>query len=203
MDGERCFQCSGGIATCTQRAVCKTCGNEYGELVNHTGGIATCIQPAVCITCGNEYGELGSHSMSNGYCTTCNENISEVVVESQHSPYANSQNYVVLGTWDYSNAQSVTITITYQTESTSYDWISFTEGTDYVANSSYSATRNYLNTNGEIVSTTGTTSSVKFGGSTKQTKTFTVEMLTGSVIFRTDSSSNNYYGAQIIITPNY
>lgn len=37
----------------------------------HTGGIATCQQRAVCSECGQEYGELGDHTYENGKCTEC------------------------------------------------------------------------------------------------------------------------------------
>jgi hypothetical protein len=192
---------TGGTKTCTQLAICTACNNEYGSLAPHTGGVATCSKQAVCTVCNNEYGEFLPHNMNGNSCSDCGA--VGIVMETEHTPYSNGINYTILGTWDYSDAKSVTITITYQTESTSWDWLSITEGTDYVAGSSYNTSRRYLNTNGQIVNATGTSSSVKFGGSTKQTKTFTVEMLTGSVIFRTDGSGNNYYGATVIITPNY
>ncbi len=77
---------SGGIATCTKKAVCKVCAMEYGEVLphdysedwetdenghwhecscgaikdkeNHSGGIATCTEKAVCEVCAMEYGEV-------------------------------------------------------------------------------------------------------------------------------------------------
>ena len=122
--------------------------------------------------------------MSNGACTICGSNVT--VIESAHSPYPNNQSSVVLGTWDYTGAESVTITIVYQTESTNYDWIYLKSGS------------NYINASGNL-----TTSAYKFGGTTKTTKTFTTTALTGSVIFRTDSSVNSYYGVHVTITPNY
>ena len=78
----------GGIASCTQKAVCDGCDNEYGLLKSHEydtinfdstqhwyececgdivdreghfGGIASCTQKAVCEACDNEYGLLKSH----------------------------------------------------------------------------------------------------------------------------------------------
>lgn len=38
--------CSGGTATCTQRAVCSTCGNEYGELAPHTPEVVAGTSPS-------------------------------------------------------------------------------------------------------------------------------------------------------------
>lgn len=158
-----------------------------------------------CSECNGKCSNITEHhvcTISGGICTICGE--TATVIESTHNSYANNQDYVVLGTWNYTGAKSVNIKIVYQTESTSYDWCSITSGTNYSAGSSYSTTRSYLNTSGSIVSATGTTSSVKFGGKTKTITTFdNVNMLTGSVIFRTDSSGNSCYGVSVIITPNY
>ena len=78
---------TGGTATCTQKAVCEFCGEEYGDLAEHTygdtyefdgthhwkkcqvcgattkkeehkGGTATTTKKAVCEVCGAEYGDL-------------------------------------------------------------------------------------------------------------------------------------------------
>ena len=78
---------TGGTATCTQKAVCEFCGEEYGDLAEHTygdtyefdgthhwkkcqvcgattkkeehkGGTATTTKKAVCDVCGAEYGDL-------------------------------------------------------------------------------------------------------------------------------------------------
>lgn len=182
----------------TDVAIC----SDGEACIRHTGGTATCEHLAVCSRCGKEYGSFAQHTPVNGTCSVCG--IDVTVIESTHYPYEDNLNYVVLGTWDHSDAKSVDITIDYQTQSTSYDWCSITSGTDYTAGSSYSATRNYLTTSGSVLSTTGTNYSVKFGNSSRTTKTFTnVNMLTGSVIFKSNSSSNNYYGVKVTITPNY
>lgn len=78
---------TGGTATCIQKAVCDFCGEEYGDLAEHTygdtyesdgtyhwkkcqicdattekeahkGGRATTTKKAVCDVCGAEYGDL-------------------------------------------------------------------------------------------------------------------------------------------------
>ena len=41
------------------------------EAHEHTGGTATCEKKAVCSTCGKEYGEYGDHDYKNGVCTVC------------------------------------------------------------------------------------------------------------------------------------
>lgn len=83
---------TGGTATCTKKAECSVCGQEYGDLKAHdfangpyqydgeqhwkkcancdaidtkeahSGGEATCTQKAVCEKCGQEYGEKLAHS---------------------------------------------------------------------------------------------------------------------------------------------
>ena len=79
--------CSGGTATCTEKAVCSVCKAAYGAPLDHdwgewksngngehtrtckrdgshtqtdscSGGTATCIAKAVCTACGAEYGEI-------------------------------------------------------------------------------------------------------------------------------------------------
>ena len=89
---------TGGTATCTKKAVCDFCGEEYGEYASHnygdkyesdgtyhwkkcqnegcdattkkeahTGGTATCTKKAVCEFCGEEYGEYASHNYGGKY----------------------------------------------------------------------------------------------------------------------------------------
>ncbi len=87
--------CSGGTATCTTKAICTTCGLEYGDVLGHDmsgwkndgtnhwkecqrpgclhkenegtcdGGTATCTDKAVCTTCGLEHGDILGHDMSD------------------------------------------------------------------------------------------------------------------------------------------
>ncbi len=84
--------CSGGTATCTERAVCEVCENPHGDILGHEfsldaydddyhwqkcsrcdevdgkemhfGGTATCTAKAKCQVCDNEYGELNDHDYS-------------------------------------------------------------------------------------------------------------------------------------------
>ena len=49
---------SGGTATCTAKAKCEKCGEEYGDFGEHTGGEATCTEKAVCEVCSQPYGEV-------------------------------------------------------------------------------------------------------------------------------------------------
>ena len=88
---------TGGKATCDNRAVCKNCGEWYGELaahqfgtawdykdasghahkckvcgvsdtiVPHSGGTAACGEVARCAVCKAEYGEVMQHKWSAGW----------------------------------------------------------------------------------------------------------------------------------------
>ena len=83
--------CSGGTATCENKAVCSVCGAEYGEKLGHdwnawvsngdgthtrtckrdsghkengtcSGGKATCTSKAVCDVCRTPYGDTAPHN---------------------------------------------------------------------------------------------------------------------------------------------
>ena len=74
--------CSGGTATCEKRAVCATCGKEYGNLADHVytaekaeaaylKTAATCQSPAVyyksCAVCGvSSKGQTGEATFTSG-----------------------------------------------------------------------------------------------------------------------------------------
>ncbi len=77
-------ECSGGTATCIEKAICEYCLEAYGDFSEHTytnacdtscnvegcdetraagphsGGMATCIEKAICSNCGTIYGEFSS-----------------------------------------------------------------------------------------------------------------------------------------------
>lgn len=85
--------CTGGTATCTEKAVCEVCNEKYGEALDHaygewvsngdgthtktctndashavtelcSGGTATCSEKATCEACGGKHGELLEHTYS-------------------------------------------------------------------------------------------------------------------------------------------
>lgn len=61
-------------------------GSEH----THSGGIATCQQKAVCTVCGEEYGELGDHTYENDKCTVCGLekiDVPSVVADNSQSTY--------------------------------------------------------------------------------------------------------------------
>ena len=94
---------TGGKATCVKRAICKNCGESYGELaahnfgtawesigdsghahkckecgatdktVPHSGGSAKCGERAKCADCKAEYGEVIQHKWSSNWAYTDNK----------------------------------------------------------------------------------------------------------------------------------
>ena len=69
--------CTGGTANCTNRAVCTTCGSEYGEVnpANHAGQISwvqtETTHKQVYNCCNAVVIEETSHTWENGVCTVC------------------------------------------------------------------------------------------------------------------------------------
>ena len=82
-----------------------------------------------------------------------------------------------------SGAPSLEVTVTYQTESTSYDWLAIYDGSVTPSATNY----------GESI--TG-----KLGGSTKVTNAvFTIPGDTAQFYFKSDGSSSNYYGYYAVV----
>ena len=184
--------CHGGTATCSQKAICIVCNNAYGELGEHSGGTATCSVQATCSLCGEKYGDYGNCTVENivgSNCSKCGRSVT--VIESQHNPYQYHRG--LLGSWDYSDAESVTIVVTYQTDRGTSDYA-------YIKNSN----GDYLDVSEGYFDEEEWVSSYKFAGTTLRTGTYnTSQGKSGSVYFNCDSSGNNYYGVQVIIIPNY
>jgi hypothetical protein len=92
-------------------------------------------------------------------------------------------------------------------ENADYDWFSITSGKDYISGQSQNQTRTYLSKDGNLIQNVGSYYAVKFCDyyqSGVVTKAFeNVDMLTGSVIFKTSDKASSFYGATVIITPNY
>jgi len=64
----------GGEATCTAKAKCTECGEEYGELKAHDFAEATCVAPKTCKTCKATEGEaLGHDEVDDVVAPTCTE----------------------------------------------------------------------------------------------------------------------------------
>ncbi|MDO4612345.1 MAG: hypothetical protein Q4B29_02725, partial [Candidatus Saccharibacteria bacterium] len=94
--------------------------------------------------------------------------------------YADNSN--VTDTVTIPGAKSLKVTITYQTESTSYDWVAIYPSNITPSQSNYAS------------SVSG-----KLGGTTKTTKEVIVPGDTAKIYFRTDGSVSNYYGYYAII----
>ena len=63
---------TGGTATCTEKAVCTVCKEEYGgKPVGHKSDTASCTVKADCTVCGQEYG--GEYTEHIGGEKTCTE----------------------------------------------------------------------------------------------------------------------------------
>lgn len=62
------------------------CGCQF--TCEHVGGIATCTHKAECSICGEEYGEVLEHSIVDGTCTICRHSVSGItytLTETQES----------------------------------------------------------------------------------------------------------------------
>ena len=80
-------------------------------------------------------------------------------------------------------AESLKVTITYQTESANCDWVCLYEGLDITPDRG-----NY-----------GQSKSGKLGGTTKTTKEFTIQGDTVQIFFRSDGSVSDYYGFYAVV----
>ena len=62
----------GGTATCTAKAVCSECGEEYGELAAHDYADATCTAPKTCKACeATDGAALGHDEIDDVVAPTC------------------------------------------------------------------------------------------------------------------------------------
>lgn len=65
-------------ATCQHGQICKRCGTEIGESVDHSWLEATCTSSKICNVCGIEKGDALGHSVRIGYCENCGEYVNEL-----------------------------------------------------------------------------------------------------------------------------
>ncbi len=179
--------------TCVDAQVCINGCYSYTE--------ATCEQRAICDRCGCEYGQWAVCTPENGICTMCNR--PATVIETTHYPCI-SYSYPVLGTWDYSDAKSVDITMVYQTDAYSSEGARITKGLDFVADTVPTETRTYLTQNGQLIETNDIRHpDISFNSIANVLAAYfhNVDMLTGTVTYL--SNRSNYYGATIVVRPNY
>ena len=65
-----CGDCehTGGTATCTEKAVCDECGEEYGDVAAHTFSNATCTVAKTCTACNATEGSALGHDWAAASC---------------------------------------------------------------------------------------------------------------------------------------
>jgi len=110
--------CSGGTATCTEKAICKDCNTEYGnslghnygvwnsngdnthtrvcvndskhtEMKNCSGGTATCDKKAICKDCNAEYGNSLGHNYGAWNSNGNDTHIRVCINDSKHTEMKN------------------------------------------------------------------------------------------------------------------
>ncbi len=68
-------KCKGGVATCEAKAICKNCGNEYGDVLGHSFSNKWEYDEnnhwRKCDNGCNEVSQLVNHDFVNGFCSTC------------------------------------------------------------------------------------------------------------------------------------
>ena len=101
-----------------------------------------------------------------------------ITIESDHNPYLNSQNNVIIGEHTFEGAKSLTVILDYQTETSYYDYF-------YIYDSA------------------SATTGIKYGGSTRTQNTITINSNCIKITFTSNSSGNDYYGLKAIVIPNY
>ena len=106
--------------------------------------------------------------------------IDVITVESPHYPYDNNSDKVYYEN-TFSGAKSITIDLTYGTESDQYDYVAITDADGN--------TKKYGN--------------MGLLGDSEETKTITIDGDYIKIAFKSDDSGNEYYGFKAIITPNY
>ncbi len=149
-------------------------GRSYIKLVPVESGkiVASCVVNGVQYSGANVKVEEGVVTM----VITDVKLVSPTVFESAHNPYAsNFSDYYIK---HYAGATSITVTITYQTHNTTYDYARIYDGN-------------------------GTSYGGKLGGTTKRTLTVTVPGNYVEIYFTSNASNNNYYGFYATLTPSY
>lgn len=177
------------------------CGAEGKSTTTQSHTYVHTCQSSRCTGCGHTKSSMqsGAHTIVNGQCTLCGKTTNAVVIKADR----NYVNYEAIGTWSFTDATSVNITVKVQMENSTFDWVNLVYGTSYV-NGTTSA--KCLTTSGSIGNYSLSSSSVKFASPSNNTsKTYTltnIPMTSGTVVLRTDVSVL-YNGATITITPNY
>jgi len=104
------------------------------------------------------------------------------IYETNHYPYSNSQDNVIIGEHIFEGAKSLTVILDYETQGVWLDYFRIYDSSS---------------------STTGINNNKKYGGKTRTQETITINSNYIKITFKSDSSVNNYYGLKAIIIPNY
>ena len=108
--------------------------------------------------------------------------IPDAIYETNHYPYSNSQDNVIIGEHIFEGAKSLTVILDYETQGVWLDYFRIYDSSS---------------------STTGINNNKNYGGKTRTQETITINSNYIKITFKSDSSDNNYYGLKAIIIPNY
>ena len=104
------------------------------------------------------------------------------IYETNHYPYPNSQDNVIIGEHIFEGAKSLTVILDYETQGV---WL------------------DYFRIYDSSTSTTCINNNKKYGGSTRTQETITINSNYIKIAFKSNGSGNNYYGLKTIVIPNY
>ena len=126
---------------------------------------------------GNEFIMLDTDATISDIVTTpC------ITIESDHNPYPNSQDNVILGEHTFEGAKSLTVILDCQTEGTWADYFLIYDSS---------------------TSTTGINNNKKYGPVDRIQETITLNSNYIKITFKSNKSYSNYYGLRAIVIPNY
>ena len=108
--------------------------------------------------------------------------IPDAIYETNHYPYSNSQDNVIIGEHIFEGAKSITVILDYETQGVWLDYFRIYDSSS---------------------STTGINNNKNYGGKTRTQEKITINSNYIKITFKSDSSVNNYYGLKAIIIPNY
>ena len=105
------------------------------------------------------------------------------IYETNHYPYLQSRDDVILGEHTFEGAKSLTVILDYQTGVINYDYFLIYDSSS---------------------STTGINNNKEYGGETRTKETITINSNYIKITFKTYGfGGNNYYGLKAIVIPNY
>jgi hypothetical protein len=159
----------------------------------------------VSCVCGETTTQGTNHHIVGNTCSVCGLSLDRLSVSiTQENVYTNNVDGMIVGSWNFEGADSVTITINGSCEN--WDFVFFAEGNNH--SPGLSTARKYLSTSGRVSTSLSTipsgnaSSEYKFRDTQTNTR-LTVNMPVGTIFWDTDGSVVNYPGFTITVTPNY